>query len=85
MKAIIMEYRTLLSEPETVITPEYYEQYQKRIDAHGGCTECRGWITKGGRHIFIGDDSSGGGKKSGKRVDKSGGSGIIESERRCFI
>ncbi len=33
--------------------------------------ERRGWITKNGRHILIGEDS-GGGSKSGKKVDKSG-------------
>ena len=32
--------------------------------------ECRGWITKNGRHILIGEDS-GSGRKSGKMVDKS--------------
>ena len=41
--------------------------------------ERRGWITKNGRHILIGEDSGSGGSKSGKSVDKSGGSGIIKS------
>ena len=40
--------------------------------------ERRGWITKNGRHILIGSDSSSGGRKSGKKVDKRRESGIIE-------
>lgn len=40
--------------------------------------ERRGWITKNGRHILIGEDSGSGGK-SGKMVDNSGESGIIKS------
>ena len=40
--------------------------------------ERRGWITKNGRHILIGEDSGGG--KSGEKVDKSGESGIIRAE-----
>lgn len=46
--------------------------------------ELRGWITKGGRHILIGDDeggsSGGAGGKSAKKVDKSNESGIIDDE-----
>ena len=37
--------------------------------------QLRGWITKNGRHILIGEDSGGG--KSGKKVDKSEKGGII--------
>ena len=43
--------------------------------------ERRGWITKNGRHILIGEDSGGGGK-SWESVDKSGGSGIISTDRK---
>ena len=41
--------------------------------------ERRGWITKNGRHILIGEDSGSGGK-SGEKVDKSGESGIIKEK-----
>lgn len=51
--------------------------------------ELRGWITKGGRHILIGDDeggsSGGAGGKSAKKVDKSEKSDIIESEGKRAI
>lgn len=43
--------------------------------------ERRGWITKNGRHILIGEDSGSSGSKSGKSVDKSGESGIISTDR----
>ena len=43
--------------------------------------ERRGWITKNGRHILIGSDGSSGGRKSGKKVDKSGESGIINTRK----
>ena len=42
--------------------------------------ERRGWITKNGRHILIGEDSGSSGSKSGKSVDKSGESGIIKEK-----
>ena len=43
--------------------------------------ELRGWITKGGKHILIGEEgSSGGGGSTKKSVDKSGKSDIINFE-----
>ena len=43
--------------------------------------ELRGWITKGGKHILIGEEgSSGGGGSTKKSVDKAEESGIIDSE-----
>ena len=42
--------------------------------------ESRGWITKNGRHIFIGDSGTSG----GGGVDKSGESGIMNVERNVM-
>lgn len=69
---VIIEHRSLCMEPELVID---YSDYERRLRA----IEERGWITKNGRHILIGEDSGSGGK-SGKKVDKSGDSGIIEEK-----
>lgn len=53
---------------------DYAEHAVRAINIETHWLELRGWITKNGRHILIGED----GGKSGKRVDKSGGSGIIK-------
>lgn len=71
---VIIEHRSLCMEPELVID---YSDYERRLRA----IEERGWITKNGRHILIGEDSGSGGK-SGKKVDKSGKSGIIKTENQ---
>lgn len=73
---VIIEHRSLCMEPELVID---YSDYERRLKA----IEERGWITKNGRHILIGDEggSSGGtGRKSGKNIDKSGKSDKMNYE-----
>lgn len=46
---VIIEHRSLCMEPELVID---YSDYERRLRA----IEERGWITKNGRHILIGED-----------------------------
>ena len=58
---------------------DYAEHALRIFDIETHRLELRGWITKNGRHILIGGDSSSGGKKSGKKVDNSGESGIIKA------
>ena len=53
---------------------DYAEHAVRAIDIETHRYELRGWITKNGRHILIGEDSGG---KSGKSVDKKRESGII--------
>ena len=56
----------------------YAEYALRAIDIETHWLELRGWITKNGRHILIGGDSSSGGRKSGKNVDKSQKPDIIK-------
>ena len=73
---VIIEHRSLCMEPELVID---YSDYERRLRA----IEERGWITKNGRHILIGENSGSGGK-SGKKVDKSRKSDIIKLRINLF-
>ena len=50
---------------------DYAEHALRVINIETHRLELRGWITKNGRHILIGGDSSSGGRKSGKKVDKA--------------
>ncbi|HBB71833.1 MAG TPA: hypothetical protein DCZ71_04420 [Ruminococcus sp.] len=64
---------------------DYAEHAVRVIDIETRWYELRGWITKNGRHILIGDDeggssTSGAGRKAAKKVDKAGESGIIEEK-----
>ena len=62
---------------------EYAEHAVRVIDIETRWYELRGWITKNGRHILIGDDEDGGSSGgAGKNVDKSGKSGIIKTDER---
>ena len=73
---VIIEHRSLCMEPELVID---YSDYEHRLRA----IEERGWITKNGRHILIGDEgcsSGGAGRKFGKNIDKSGKSDKMNYE-----
>lgn len=56
---------------------DYAEHAVRAIDIETRRYELRGWITKNGRHILIGEDFGG---KSGKSVDKKRESGIIGLE-----
>ena len=59
---------------------DYAEHAVRVIDIETRWYELRGWITKNGRHILIGDDEGGGSTSgAGKNVDKSGKSGIIKN------
>ena len=60
---------------------DYAEHVMRVIDIETHWYELRGWITKNGRHILIGDDDSsdGGVKTYAKAVDKSAKSDIIKS------
>lgn len=75
----------VLLDPATmdVFTPNT-GQTKNLLTGEERAEELRGWITKGGRHILIGDDeggsSGGAGGKSAKKVDKSDESGIIDDE-----
>lgn len=64
----------------------YAEYALRAIDIETNRLELRGWITKNGKHIFIGDDgggpSSGASGKAGKKLDKSAESGIMKSDKR---
>ena len=63
---------------KTVFTPNT-SQTANLATGEVRAEELRGWITKNGKHIFIGDNS-GGGAKSGKGLDNSQKSDIIESK-----
>ena len=54
---------------------DYAEHAVRVTDIETRWYELRGWITKNGRHILIGDD----GGSSRKKVDKTAESGIIKS------
>jgi len=58
---------------------DYAEHALRVIDIETHWYELRGWITKNGRHILIGEEggSSGG---AGKSIDKSAKSDIIKAE-----
>lgn len=60
---------------------DYAEHAVRVINIETRWLELRGWITKNGRHILIGDDEGGGGSSggAGKRIDKSAKNGIIKS------
>ena len=95
-----MELRSLDIEPELVIEnkPDFteYENRIKMLEYEWRAIELRGWITKNGRHILIGDDDGGssrigagggiprlysnGGIKPKKKVDKAEKSDIIDFE-----
>jgi hypothetical protein len=80
---------------------DYAEHAIRAIDIETRWYELRGWITKNGRHILIGEDESTGGAARGSKklysnggakpkkcVDKSEKSGIIkatEKQRKQFI
>ena len=57
----------------------YAEYAVRAIDIETHWYELRGWITKNGRHILIGDDGGGSSGGAGKSIDKSAKSGIIKS------
>jgi len=61
---------------------DYAEHVLRAIDIETHRLELRGWITKSGRHILIGDDgggsSGGAGGKAAKKVDKSQKPDIIK-------
>ena len=61
---------------------EYAEYALRAIGIETHWLELRGWITKNGRHILIGDDgggsSGGAGEKAAKKVDKSEKPDIIK-------
>lgn len=64
---------------------DYAEHAVRVINIETRWLELRGWITKNGRHILIGEDGggssgSGAGRKAAKKVDKAGESGIIEEK-----
>lgn len=63
---------------------DYAEHAVRAINIETRWLELRGWITKNGRHVLIGDDSGAGGK-SGENLDKTEKSGIIESEGKRAI
>ncbi|MBQ6250183.1 hypothetical protein [Ruminococcus sp.] len=56
----------------------YAEYAVRAIDIETHWYELRGWITKNGRHILIGDDDGGSSGGAGKSIDKSAKSGIIK-------
>lgn len=60
---------------------DYAEHAVRVINIETHWLELRGWITKNGRHILIGDAEGGGGSSggAGKRIDKSAKNGIIKS------
>ena len=59
---------------------DYAEHAVRVINIETRWYELRGWITKNGRHILIGDDEGGGSSGgAGKRIDKSAKNGIIKS------
>jgi len=58
---------------------DYAEHAVRVINIETRWYELRGWITKNGRHILIGDDGGGSyGSGAGKSIDNSVKSGIIE-------
>ena len=59
---------------------DYAEHAVRAINIETHWLELRGWITKNGRHILIGDENGGAGGKSAKNVDKSAESSIIKPE-----
>ena len=74
---------------------DYAEHALRLIQLEQDWLELRGWITKNGRHILIGDDEStsgaargskklysNGGAKPKKCVDKAEKSGIIKTDER---
>lgn len=59
---------------------DYAEHVLRAIDIETHRLELRGWITKNGRHIQIGDDGGGSSSGAGESIDKSAKSGIIKPE-----
>lgn len=64
---------------------DYAEHAVRAIDIETHRYELRGWITKNGRHILIGEDSGGGSAGGGKSVDNSGKNVIINASGRIKI
>ena len=68
---------------------DYAEHAVRAIDIETHWLELRGWITKNGKHIFIGDgggsSGSGAGNKTAKKVDKSAKGDIIKPEEVSAI
>ncbi len=60
---------------------DYAEHAVRALKLEQNWLELRGWITKNGRHILIGEEggSSGG---AGKSIDKSAKNGIIKTDER---
>ncbi|MBE6864088.1 MAG: hypothetical protein E7495_05925 [Ruminococcus flavefaciens] len=59
---------------------DYAEHVLRAIDIETHRLELRGWITKNGRQILIGDDGGGSSSGAGESIDKSAKSGIIKPE-----
>ena len=57
---------------------DYAEYAVRAINIETHWYELRGWITKNGRHILIGDDGNSGGGKTAKKIDKSAKHDIIK-------
>lgn len=64
------ELRIIMLELRSLIV-EYCELFDEQ--------ELRGWITKNGRHILIGDEGSGSSSGAGKSIDKAKKSDIIKA------
>ena len=67
----------------------YAEYAVRAINIETHWYELRGWITKNGRHILIGDDgggsSGGAGGKAAKKIDKTAKSDIIKLKDKVGI
>lgn len=59
---------------------DYAEHVVRAIDIETRWLELRGWITKNGKHIFIGDGGGSSGSGAGKSIDKSAKGDIIKPE-----
>lgn len=62
----------------------YAEYAVRAIDIETHWYELRGWITKNGRHILIGDDGGGSSGGAGKSIDKSAKHDIIKLKINMF-